>query len=302
MDFLKWKIGYSNGVAVAAVGRSGGLACLWNDNISVSLLSFSKEHIDVEGLGKATLENCKQSFENQEDLRRAAGDYFKQVFKTEAVHNEDIIMVTEEKVVDLVKEPGRQWNDELLYRCFDSEQANLIMAIPLIDGDINDQWIWDRESKGVYSVRTGYEVACETLFNATRQEVSNVSSGSDQIKPNTPSKIQPRRLLLKPKGSHVPSPDNLSSTKAMAGLDMTAEQTAAKTDAFIPIYRSVSLAAAAAINSPSNPHHNSTRFTRPLSLKQFTIVAVISHLLFHAASPLQPSVTTSTGVDTSLIG
>ncbi|KAM7274547.1 hypothetical protein ACFE04_016413 [Oxalis oulophora] len=67
-------------------------------------------------------------------------------------------------------------------------------------------------------------------------------------------------------------------------------------------YRSVSLAAAAAINSPSNPRHNSTRFTRPLSLTPFTIVAVISHLRFHAASPLQPSVTTSTGVDTSLIG
>ncbi|KAM7280231.1 hypothetical protein ACFE04_007365 [Oxalis oulophora] len=68
------------------------------------------------------------------------------------------------------------------------------------------------------------------------------------------------------------------------------------------ITHSVSLAAAAAIKSPSNPRHNSTRFTRPLSLTSFTIVAVISHLRFHAASPLQPSVTTSTGVDTSLIG
>lgn len=56
------------------------------------------------------------------------------------------------------------------------------------------------------------------------------------MRPNTPKRIQPRMLLLKPKGSPVPSVLNLSSTKAMAGLDMVAAIAAAAKDAPLPIF------------------------------------------------------------------
>ncbi|KAF2568983.1 hypothetical protein F2Q68_00024809 [Brassica cretica] len=48
----------------------------------------------------------------------------------------------------------------------------------------------------------------------------------DQIKPNTPKRIHPKRLLLSPKGKPVPSVDILSSTKAIAGLLITAVKAA----------------------------------------------------------------------------
>ena len=55
------------------------------------------------------------------------------------------------------------------------------------------------------------------------------------MRPKTPNRIQPRRLLLSPKGSPVPSVLSLSSTKAMAaGLDMVAAAAAANKDAPIP--------------------------------------------------------------------
>ncbi|KAF7818390.1 hypothetical protein G2W53_023845 [Senna tora] len=54
------------------------------------------------------------------------------------------------------------------------------------------------------------------------------------MRANTAKRIQPRRLLLRPKGSPVPSVLILSSTRAMAGLDRVAAAAAIK-DAPIPM-------------------------------------------------------------------
>ncbi|KAL2944366.1 UDP-N-acetylglucosamine--N-acetylmuramyl-(pentapeptide) pyrophosphoryl-undecaprenol N-acetylglucosamine transferase [Bienertia sinuspersici] len=43
----KDRLGYSRGVHVDCIGRSGGLALLWNDDLDVSLMSYSCHHIDV---------------------------------------------------------------------------------------------------------------------------------------------------------------------------------------------------------------------------------------------------------------
>lgn len=56
------------------------------------------------------------------------------------------------------------------------------------------------------------------------------------MRPNTPNKIQPRRLLLNPNGSPVPSVLNLSSTKPIAGLDTVNALAAATIDAYIPVF------------------------------------------------------------------
>ncbi|KAM7254510.1 hypothetical protein ACFE04_003890 [Oxalis oulophora] len=47
MDVLKWKLGFSCGVAADSNGRSGGIACLWNDAMSIQVLRFSRDYIDV---------------------------------------------------------------------------------------------------------------------------------------------------------------------------------------------------------------------------------------------------------------
>ncbi|KAL0367264.1 UNVERIFIED_CONTAM: putative mitochondrial protein [Sesamum radiatum] len=47
MDTIKWSLNL-NGIAVSAQGRSGGLCLLWKKDISVSLLSYSMNHIDVQ--------------------------------------------------------------------------------------------------------------------------------------------------------------------------------------------------------------------------------------------------------------
>lgn len=60
------------------------------------------------------------------------------------------------------------------------------------------------------------------------------------MRPNTPTMIQPRRLLLNPAGRPVPSVLILSSTRAMAGLDMVAALAAAISDAPMLIFESLS--------------------------------------------------------------
>ena len=47
VDRLKWKLGFTNGFGVHAVGLSGGLQLLWNENVDVTIRSFSKGHIDA---------------------------------------------------------------------------------------------------------------------------------------------------------------------------------------------------------------------------------------------------------------
>ena len=48
---LKSTLGYDCSFAVDASGRSGGLAILWNNEIKVEILGFSKYHIDGKVLG-----------------------------------------------------------------------------------------------------------------------------------------------------------------------------------------------------------------------------------------------------------
>ena len=47
MERWRLKLGYSCKLVVNSVGKSGGLCLLWDNNINVSLLSYSQGHIDV---------------------------------------------------------------------------------------------------------------------------------------------------------------------------------------------------------------------------------------------------------------
>ena len=47
MDKVKFKIGLLNGLVVPSIGRSGGLAMLWNRDIKLEVQSYSRYFIDV---------------------------------------------------------------------------------------------------------------------------------------------------------------------------------------------------------------------------------------------------------------
>lgn len=48
MDWVKTQCGYRNMFAVDSRGGSGGVEMLWNDDLSLRLLSYSHRHIDME--------------------------------------------------------------------------------------------------------------------------------------------------------------------------------------------------------------------------------------------------------------
>ncbi|CAM8905994.1 unnamed protein product [Rhodiola kirilowii] len=46
-EWIKWRLGFRNGLSVGCRGQSGGLVLLWEENIDVSVLSFSHNHVDA---------------------------------------------------------------------------------------------------------------------------------------------------------------------------------------------------------------------------------------------------------------
>ena len=47
MERIKNRIGFSNGLIVPSVGRSGGIALLWTREISLEVKSYTKFHVDT---------------------------------------------------------------------------------------------------------------------------------------------------------------------------------------------------------------------------------------------------------------
>ena len=47
MEWLRSKWGYDSCLIVEVVGRSGGLALLWKQEVIVKVQSFSSKHIDA---------------------------------------------------------------------------------------------------------------------------------------------------------------------------------------------------------------------------------------------------------------
>ena len=47
MESIKNRIGFSNGLIVPSVGRSGGIALLWTREISLEVKSYTKFHVDA---------------------------------------------------------------------------------------------------------------------------------------------------------------------------------------------------------------------------------------------------------------
>ncbi|KAM7261053.1 hypothetical protein ACFE04_026528 [Oxalis oulophora] len=76
-----------------------------------------------------------------------------------------------EKVCELLQGPRRCWNVNLIRVLFNTEQVNDIQSIPLVNGNVNDAFIWDGTSNGVYTVKSGYKVAKDILFKSMEPDL-----------------------------------------------------------------------------------------------------------------------------------
>ncbi|GLT91733.1 hypothetical protein SLE2022_096060 [Rubroshorea leprosula] len=63
-------------------------------------------------------------------------------------------------VSELIENEIATWRRGLVEEPFDSFEARLILSIPLSWGRVTDGWVWHHTGNGMYSVRSGYEVAC----------------------------------------------------------------------------------------------------------------------------------------------
>ncbi|KAM7259169.1 hypothetical protein ACFE04_014910 [Oxalis oulophora] len=69
-------------------------------------------------------------------------------------------------VFQLMETPVRQWNVHLINNIFKADVALAIKSIPLVQGDVKDQWVWNETNSGVYSVKSGYQIACKILYHS----------------------------------------------------------------------------------------------------------------------------------------
>lgn len=62
----------------------------------------------------------------------------------------------------------RQWDLEALTMIFPAEEASIIQQIPLSYRRYKDVWMWQYEAKGVYTVKSSYNVQ----YNQVQQDHS----------------------------------------------------------------------------------------------------------------------------------
>ncbi|KAM7255845.1 hypothetical protein ACFE04_011586 [Oxalis oulophora] len=243
MDFLKWKIGFNNGIAVSSDGRRGGVACLWNNEVVVTLdrvvaneswgrlfpdaavsvlVSSISDHLPLlldtqkivgwkRGEKSFKFENfwvdspmCATIIDHSWDagrdwegnislVQKNLSTWSKEEFgnlsnsirlKQEQLKNMLCRPDWEdgEKVSEFILRPEGRWNDRMLRLWFSKTQADVIRAIPLSDGEVYDQLIWDLEAKGVYTVRSGYDIARQLLFASESVVVADTGDKWTQLK------------------------------------------------------------------------------------------------------------------------
>lgn len=90
---------------------------------------------------------------------------------------------TEEWVVgDLIDEERGEWLTTVIHDIFTTEEAHLILKIPLSMRNAEDRLVWHYDSKGVFSVKSGYHVALSMERMASQASSSGGSQNDLWIK------------------------------------------------------------------------------------------------------------------------
>lgn len=58
-------------------------------------------------------------------------------------------------VSDLIVE--QRWDEQLLCNLFAADEVATILAIPLCNQRLSDEWVWKFDLKGLYTVRSNFE-------------------------------------------------------------------------------------------------------------------------------------------------
>ena len=65
MDFVRVKLGFNSKLVVESSGSSGGICLFWMDSVDISLLSYSRFHIDVQVVSyRDVVWRCTGFYEN----------------------------------------------------------------------------------------------------------------------------------------------------------------------------------------------------------------------------------------------
>lgn len=78
-------------------------------------------------------------------------------------------------VAELIDVDG-EWNFDLIYSCFWSTEADAIFSIPLSIHLVPDRLCWHYTKKGVYTVKSGYQVVMDSRSRALSNKGSSVSN------------------------------------------------------------------------------------------------------------------------------
>ncbi|KAM6557685.1 hypothetical protein CsatB_004704 [Cannabis sativa] len=60
------------------------------------------------------------------------------------------------KVYQLMKTDVKEWDAEILFDLLSPTEAHIIMQIPLTSNSLEDNWYWNKEPTGFYSVKSAY--------------------------------------------------------------------------------------------------------------------------------------------------
>lgn len=78
------------------------------------------------------------------------------------------------KVNSLFNSQGTGWDEEMVKEIFNSRDAQLILNTPIPLGNREDMVIWDKDAKGVFSVRSCYNSIMRNLSNVAIPDWSKV--------------------------------------------------------------------------------------------------------------------------------
>lgn len=83
-----------------------------------------------------------------------------------------------ERVSDLIDGDSKTWNSALVRECFNKEDADLILSIPVSTTQRRDYKIWHPSSTGLFSVKSAYHLEKEgSLALPSNQRAQTSSAG-----------------------------------------------------------------------------------------------------------------------------